>query len=456
MKDSVQSDHDVNNERINLWSLSAVPVRRWKTLVGAVVLLVLVALAYQTLRPKYYAAQLSIVPSTERGGAASSMIAAAQLPPALAGMLVGTNSNQRLIEGVMRSRSLADSMVARLGIDPALDPGSEAVVRQILGNQTKVEHRPDGSIRIEVRDREPERAARIANELPDLANVITARLSASVALRKQEFFENQLVSAHRQLVDSEERLVAFQLSQDAPEIQEQARRTMEAAAELQRQIMEQEITVSQLRRSATSNNPELRSAEAQLTATRAQLARITTGSGRADRVFVSMRESPELKVEATRLLRDFTKDEQVFMSLTAALTQAQIDANNNLPTISVLDPAIVPQSPVRLDIRLLLAMAVLLGLVMGVIAAFFQEYLSIARRDPASEQFFTAVDNLKSEIHGWLPWPSPMNGRTQAEGAKQPNGDRAGAMVLAPLTAESVAGSAHGESISERTSSDAG
>jgi tyrosine-protein kinase Etk/Wzc len=456
MKDSVQSDHDVNDERINLWSLSAVPVRRWKTLAGAVVLLVLVALAYQTLRPKYYAAHLSIVPSTERGGAASSMIAAAQLPPALAGMLVGTNSNQRLIEGVLRSRSLADSMVARLGIDPALDPGREAGVRHILEYQTKVENRPDGSIRIEVRDRDPVWAARIANELPDLANVITARLSASVALRKQEFFENQLVRAHQQLVNSEERLVAFQLSQDAPEIQEQARRTMEAAAELQRQIMEQEITVSQLRRSATSNNPELRSAEAQLTATRAQLARITTGSGRADRVFVSMRESPELMVEAARLLRDFTKDEQVFMSLTAALTQAQIDANNNLPTISVLDPAIVPQSPVRLDVRLLLAMAMLLGLVLGVVAAFFQEYLIQARRDPASEQFFTAVNNVKSEIRGWLPWSSPMNGRAQAVGSKQPNGDRAGAMVLAPLTAESVAGSAHGESISERIPSDAG
>jgi tyrosine-protein kinase Etk/Wzc len=441
MKDSVQSDHDVNDERINLWSLSAVPVRRWKTLVGAVVLLVLVALAYQTLRPKYYAAHLSIVPSTERGGAASSMIAAAQLPPALAGMLVGTHSNQRLIEGVLRSRSLADSLLARLGIDPALDPGSEAVVRQILGNQTKVEHRPDGSIRIEVRDREPERAARIANELPDLANVITARLSASVALRKQEFFENQLVSAHRQLVNSEERLVAFQLSQDAPEIQEQARRTMEAAAALQRQIMEQEITVSQLRRSATPNNPELRSAEAQLTATRAQLARMTTGSGRADRVFVSMRESPELKVEATRLLRDFTKDEQVFMSLTAALTQAQIDANNNLPTISVLDPAIVPQSPIRVNVRLLLAMAVLLGLVMGVVAAFFQEYLIHARRDPASEQFFTAVDNVKAEIRSWLPSSRPASRGGRAKIAKQADGDRAGTMVLAPLATDHGDGS---------------
>jgi tyrosine-protein kinase Etk/Wzc len=403
MSASHPSSATSGDEQVNLWKLAAVLLRRWRIVAATVIVAMAIGLTVLFVGSDEYVAEAVLVPSTERGGGAGRLIASTQVPPGFASLLAGSGSNQRIIEGVLKSRTMGDSIISRLGIPLEANAPAEAEVRRVLARGTQITHKSDGSVVIQVRDTNPRRAAQIANEFPELTNVIMAALGINVALRKQELLETQLRGAQERLVDSEERLVQFQVTRDAPEIQEQARQTMEAAAALQQQIMEQEIRVAQLRRTATGENPELQAAVASLNMTRSQLSRITSGHGRRDQIFLSLRESPELKAGATRLVREFTKDEQVYLSLTAALVEAQIDANNNLPVVSVLDAAKVPLHPARLPPILVLSVAVLLGFMVGIPAAFLREYAVIARRDPASAQFFAAWEELKSDAQRFVP-----------------------------------------------------
>jgi uncharacterized protein involved in exopolysaccharide biosynthesis len=115
------------------------------------------------------------------------------------------------------------------------------------------------------------------------------------------------------------------------------------------------------------------------------------------------------------MLRDYTKDEQVYTALTAALAQAQVDAKNDLPVLTVLDPARLPKGPDGPGLVVLLGLALLVGLVIGSIAAFTREYIRNARRDAENADFFLAWDQMKVDVTRGLPGFSESPGERRSQ-----------------------------------------
>jgi uncharacterized protein involved in exopolysaccharide biosynthesis len=391
-------------DEIQFLSLAAGILRHWKWVVATWLLVVAAAAAFALTRPKSYTAQTVVLPATESRGGAMALLAEG-LPPGLTGMAgAGGSSNQKMVGAIVASRSLADSLVARLAPrQGAARAAAEQEIRQVLAQQTRVKTATDGSVTIRVSDREPERAARIANEVPELVNVILTRVGAETSLRRREMLEGQIAGARERLERSEQNLMRFQQGQDAPELVEQGRATVQAAAQLQQEIMQREVQVGQMRRAMTADHPRLRAAEAELAALRGQLQRLTSGSARSGDLFLPLRESPELKLSAGRLAREFKKDEQIYLSLAAQLASAQMDADSRLPVVSTLDVAVVPAAPSGPRLPLTLVIASFLGLLLGLIAAFVREYMRVARLDPGNAPFFDAWGEMKSDLAGIVP-----------------------------------------------------
>jgi uncharacterized protein involved in exopolysaccharide biosynthesis len=387
-------------DEIRILDVGAFLLRQWKTLAAGALLGVAVAAVVVVLGPSKYTARTVVVPSPSREPQAGLM--ASQLPVGLLGLGGGGNSNDQVIAAILKSRTLEDSIVSsvREAVGQEHDP---ELIRTILQRNTNVTNSEDGSVIVEVTSRDPALAAAIANAYPGIINEIAARLSEEAAGRKQAFLEGQLIRAREQLLKSEQSLVEFQLGTEAPLLQEQAQQTVVAAAALQQSIIEKEVAVMQLRRTSTAGNPNLRAAEAELAALRSQLRRLTAGQGGSDQVFLSFRESPELSVASARLVRQFTTDEQVYLSLTSALVQSQIDVQDKLPVVSVLDKATVPRSPSRLPLTFVLTAAALFGLLFGLIFAIVNQYLRTARLDPANRSFFAAWESLKQDVIRFVP-----------------------------------------------------
>jgi uncharacterized protein involved in exopolysaccharide biosynthesis len=390
-------------DEIRILDLASVMVRQWRLIVGVTLGVALLITGGYLLWPKTYAARTVLLPSQDSRDISAQLLRA-QLPAGLMGAAGAPNqNNQARVEAILRSRTLADSLIARHGYEK--NSAGDRRLRRILRKQTRIERGDGGSVVVTVRHRDPEVAAHIAGEFPSLVNRMGIHLGMETALRKQEFLEAQLRQAHGRLEESEQRLMLFQKAQDAPEAQEQARRTVEAAALLQQQVMEQEVRVAQLRRVATPDNPELRAAVSELESWRGQLSRLTAGQGGRGQVFFSLRESPELLLSTGRLFRDFKKDETVYLTLAEALAEAQVSAKNDMPVVSVLDHAEVPFEPAGLAPPLIAAVGLFLGFCFGLAAAFGREYGRTARLDPANEHFFVAWDQLKTDVGGRVPRP---------------------------------------------------
>lgn len=377
---------------------AAVLLRRWKTVLVSTAATVLLIVGIRWLMPDTYATSTTLIPAPSSDARTQSL--SANLPPALAARLGGGGggqNNQKMVAAILKSQVLRDSVARRVGTGRGAE-GTEAEVYQVLAKGTQIrQNQADGSMTIEVQARKPRLAARIASEFPELVNEIATALSLDAAQKKRAVLERQLAAAGERLARSEAQMVTFQRQRGAADVPEQARQTMTTAAGVEQTIIQKEVEVSALRRRVTAENPQLRQAEAELAALRQQRGRLLGGGG--GNVFLSPRDVPELRAEGTRLAREFATDEQVYLSLTAQLASVQVDMNDNLALVSVLDPPVVPVAPIG-SLPRLLATALVLGLVVGVVAAFLREYASHVRND---QVWTAAVDEFKRDVSGLTP-----------------------------------------------------
>jgi len=102
----------------------------------------------------------------------------------------------------------------------------------------------------------------------------------------------------------------------------------------------------------------------------AQLAARETEVGRqVDATSRDLRQIPARTIEEARLHRSAQLKEQTYMALQERFDQARLAAEASVPDVRILDPAIVPQRPVKNTAPRLLLMGLLAGLGLGVVGA---------------------------------------------------------------------------------------
>lgn len=381
-------------DEIRLLDYVAVLLHRWRTIAVCTVLALLAGVAIVKLSPPVYSAGTVLVPSPESGERSSMM---AELPAFVTARMGGGGGvGQKLVAGILHSRSLRDSVGAQvLRTVPGAQP---AEVSRVLSKGTRRKVSPtDGSIIIEVDARNPRVAAAVAAAYPGLINQFATRLAVEAAAAKRTVLENQLEEARQRLASSEQRLLDFQRNTGTGDVQEQARQGIQAATQLQQQILAKEVEVAQLRRTLAPGHPRLQAGESELATMRRQLDRVTGGG--ASGIFPGARQLPNLRAQSAGVLREYATDEQVYIALSAQLASTQVNLRESVTVVSVLDPPVVPEAPRGSLIRVMTAM-LLLGIVLGVVLAFVREYLARVRQDPSNEPFHAAVDGFKSDIGG--------------------------------------------------------
>lgn len=383
-------------DEIRLLDYVAVLLHRWRTIVVCTVLAAILGVAIAKLSPPVYSTSTVLVPSPESGDRSSMM---SQLPSFVAARMGGGASvGQKLVTGILNSRTLRDSVAARV---VASVPGADAAeVTRVLAEGTRRKpNASDGSIVIEVDARDPRLAAAIAGAYPGLINQFATRLAVEAADAKRAVLEKQLVEARERLAGSEQRLLEVQRSTGTTDVEEQARQGIQAATSLQQAILGKEVEVANLRRTLAPGHPRLQQGESELATMRRQLDRVAGGG--ASGIFPGARQLPNLRAQSAGVLREYTTDEQVYIALSAQLANAQVNVREDMTVVSVLDPPFVPEHPSGSTVRVLMA-SLVLGLVLGVILAFVREYMARVRHDPANEPFRTALDGFRSDVGGLL------------------------------------------------------
>jgi len=251
----------------------------------------------------------------------------------------------------------------------------------------------DGLIRISVEDRDPKRAADLANGYVEEFRKLSASLAITEAARRRSFFEGQLQQAKDNLTKSEEAMRKTQQSTGVLQIDSQARALIEAAAILRGQVVAKQVQIQSMRSFAAEDNPRLILAKQELAALQKQLEQLAgsqhdTGSD----INLSKGRVTESGMEYLNRFRDLKYSETVFELLAKEFEVAKLDEAREGAIVQVVDAAVPPDKksfPPRVVIVVLMT---LIGFFVAcgwcIVSEGFRQRMN---QDPAERQRLDAL-----------------------------------------------------------------
>ncbi len=352
---------------------------------------------------KYDSVAQLMPPDTDTSSAAMLAALAGKGGDALSGYasnLLGIKSSGALFVGVLRSRTVEDSLIAKFDLRKVYWVRRWEDARKELEDRTSiVEDRKSGIIAIRVRDRSPQRAQEMAQAYVDQLNIAVSALSTSSARREREFLEVRLTAVKQDLDQAAHDFSQFASKNTAIDISEQGKAMVEAAARLQGELIAAEAQAQGLEQIYTANNSRVRAARANIDELQRQLNKLVeagTGPGTPSSdgsLYPSIRQLPLLGVTYSDLYRRIKIQEAVYETLTKQYELAKVQEAKEIPTVKVLDLPNYPErrsSPPRIFI---MCLGILISMTLGSAWILGQEMWD--QTDPQDPRRIFAVQILK-------------------------------------------------------------
>ncbi len=387
----------MKEKEVNLWDYLMV-LAKWRRMIGlnfigVCLLVVLISL----FLPKWYTATTSILPPQGEGGGLSLPSGLATLASLSGGLsLPGTATPSDVFAAILKSRSVAERVIRVNGLMKVYKAKDLQEAMRTLHNHSNIDVSPEGIIRIEVTEKDPSLAARVANSLVEALDGVNREKSTSRAKSARIFIEKRLDSTKAELKRAEEKLRRFQEVHKAISLSDQIKAAIEKAADLRAEKAVLEIKLGVLRQSMGGIHPQVQRLRTQINEYDKQLRKMEFGGGEDD-FLLPFSQVPSFALELARLARDLKVEEEIFEFLTQQYEQAKIQEKRDTPTVQVLDEAIPPTQKSKPKRTVLVGLAGLLSLFVGVFLAFGLEYMERVSSSEESQKISRISSLLRED-----------------------------------------------------------
>jgi capsule polysaccharide export protein KpsE/RkpR len=271
---------------------------------------------------------------------------------------------------LLHSRVLADRIIDRFGLMKAYGAKYRHEARTELAKRTIIqEDRKTSVITISVSDRDPRRAADIADAYASELQKLNAELNTSGAHMERVFLEARVEEVGKELHAAAESLSQFSTRFSILDSQQQPKSTVDAMLKLQGESVAAQAELKGLEQIYTPYSLKVRTAAAKVSELNHQLGEMRGSRAMsevpADGSLPSIRSLPKLGVTYGELFRKSKLLEAVQLSLTQQLEMAKTEEIKQLPVLRVMDPAEIPELRVFPRRALIVLASALSGLLLG-------------------------------------------------------------------------------------------
>src|SRR5271157_685362 len=347
---------------------------------GAALLATMVAF----LMPKMYTATATILPPQQKQSALNSMLGQIGALAGLGGSDLGLKNPADLFVAMLTSRTIEDNLINRFDLRKVYRVRRYQDARKKLDNRSEIIATKEGLISISVSDRDPTRAAEIANAYVDELHSLNQNLAITEAAQRRRFYEQQINAEREELSRAELALKQVQEKTGLVQADAQGKAIIESVAGMRAQVAIHEVQLQAMRSYATPNNPDLKRAETELAGLRGQLAKLERNPGALGNgnTGIPTRQLPQVESEYIRGLRDLKYHEALYEFLGKQLEAARIDEGQNAVLVQVVDHAVPPErksSPKRMVI---IGATAGTAFVLACLGVLFMEALRRKQQDP--------------------------------------------------------------------------
>lgn len=467
---------------------------RWKLVVGIFVLVLVATFVVGLIMPKTYKATATVVIDSRPDPISTTMAAlGGSLPSSILATQIDIIQSSHVAERVVRMLRLGEvaSMRARWESETDSRGSYEAWLGGIIAKGLEVRPaRESNVIEIQYEGSEPAFAATVATAFAQAYIETTVQMRNSPARQYSDYFEERarqsrakleaaqtkLAEAQRQrgIVSTEERLDVelsrlAELSNQVIQLRavqvesgtrsSQARRSPDQINDvlvnpliggIKSDLSRQEARLEELNSRYGDNHPLVQEAKANLNALQVRLrnetAKITASVGITDNI-ASNRLSEATKAydeqrakvlamkdqrtELTLLETEVISAQRIYDAIQVRQSQASLESNTGQAGVVLLNPATEPAKHSSPRMMLNMAVAAVMGVLLGLMAAFGVELFDRRVRSP-----FDLIQTLDLPVIGILPDPNASKKRLfrrLRKGSEPPQGSGGHAVVVKPV-----------------------
>jgi tyrosine-protein kinase Etk/Wzc len=348
--------------------------------------------------PKMYTATATILPPQQNQSVLSTLVGQVGGAATLDLRDLGLKNPADVFVAMLQSRTIEDALVNRFDLRKLYNVKRYQDARKILEKRSEINPEKEGLISIQVSDRDPQRAADIANTWVDELRALNQNLALTEAAQRRVFFEQKLEAEREDLSKAELALKVLQEKTGLIQPDVQARALIGAVADFRAQVAAKQVQLQSLRTYATEDNPDVKRVERELAELQSQSTKLSQmersgadlGEGNLQ---VPTRRVPEANLEYIRVARDLKYHESLYDFLGKQLEAARIDESKNAVMVQVVDKAVPPErksSPKRLLIVVVTAVASFLLSCLGVL---IWEAIRRKQQDPSEAARLAQLQN---------------------------------------------------------------
>ena len=374
------TDHAVPEEdEISLIDLAIALGEEKKTLFWVPAITTTLALVVSLLMTPIFTAKTVMMPPQQQQSGAASALASLGGLAGLAGAAAGIKSPDEMYVAFMQSDSLQNAVIKRLNLQERYEAKTLTDTRTVLkGLVRSSSDKKTGLITIEADDKDPSFAAQLANVHVEELRTLLGRLAVTEAQQRRVFYEQQIAKVQDALAAAEQ---SFRQAKEKSGMQVTsvlAESGVRASAELRGQIAAREVQLQAQSRFATAQNPDMQRISSELSAMRAQLARLEQGGGGESQ------GNPDQQL-AVKSYRDVKVQEAMIEVLIRQYELARVDEAKEGPLLQQVDVATEPERKAKPKRAMIVLVAAFVGLFLGVLIAFIRRALINANQSNGAQ-----------------------------------------------------------------------
>ena len=333
------------------------------------------------LLPSWYRAHTSIFPPETSSGIPpmyADLVAGLQLPSFGGLSAIGARPETIYID-VMRSRRVGKQLLDEFDMYTAYGTNLTFEAHAALDKHTSFALLENGLLNISFEDRDPERAAAICNRYVELLDEFNRQSNITKASRSREFIEGQLETQSAEMAAAEQALADFQGENQALDLDEQVRATIEMVAELTADVIALEVEIEILSQYTSATSQEFVRKKKEYDEKMDQLKKLKIQSARSEDDFMrsffpAFDRVPQVALEFARLTRAVMIEQKVYELLVTEYERSRIEEARDTPTVQVLDVATVPERRHRPKRKILVVAGGVAGLGWSMLVALLMGF----------------------------------------------------------------------------------
>lgn len=388
---------------INIYDFLIILLKSRRIIIGITCSAAIITAIISFIIPPVYKAETVILPPQSATSATTQImsqfgaggnVAASML---LGGGISGMKTPVDYFIAILRSRPVLDRIIDRFNLMGVYGTKSrETAQRNILKIMTAQENRKNGLLYIAIEDKDPNKAANMANAFVEELRNYNKGLALTEAAQRRLFYEEQLKDAKVSLSKTENELKHFMEKSGVLEIKEQSKSALEQMAMLRAQIVAKEVQLKAVRTYATEQNPEFKIVANEIQALKMELGKNESKSGGGYDALMPLAGMPAKGSEYLRRMRDFKFAETLYELLLKQYESAKLDESRDAAVIQVIDKAVPPENKFKPKRAEMVMIAAIAGFVFSVFFVLAREYFNKLSHHPEYQGKVAHIKQLVS------------------------------------------------------------